>query len=49
MKYRSEYWQFRTAKGVEKKLVCVLAGDNERARMINKAESLAKRNGWRLL
>jgi hypothetical protein len=27
-KYRKEYWEFRTSKGVEKKAVCVIAGEN---------------------
>jgi hypothetical protein len=49
MKYRSEYWHFKTDKGVEKKLVCVLAGENERKRMLIKAERLARQYGWKLL
>lgn len=31
-KYRFEYWMFKTSKGIEKKMVCVLAGDKERKR-----------------
>jgi hypothetical protein len=45
-KYRIEYWEFRTPKGVERKAVCVTAGGNERARLLKKAEQMAKNNGW---
>jgi hypothetical protein len=48
-KYRSEWWNFKTPKGIEKKLVCVTAGEQERKRMLDKAEEMAKINGWKLL
>jgi hypothetical protein len=48
-KYRSEFWRFRTAKGIERKMVCILAGDNERQRMLAKAQQIARTYQWRLL
>lgn len=48
-RYRIEYWNFRTPKGIEKKAVVVTAGENERARLLRKAEQMEKRYGWKLL
>lgn len=48
-RYRKELWNFKTQKGIEKKVVCVLAGDNERGRMLAKANQMATKNNWKLL
>lgn len=48
-KYRHEYWTFRTKKGRERKMVCIIAGDNERQRMLEKAKKMARVNQWILL
>lgn len=48
-KYRSEYWRFRTKKGIERKMVCIIAGELERQRMLTKARQLARTYGWTLL
>ncbi len=48
-KYRIEYWNFRTPKGIEKKAVCVIAGNNERQRLLTKAAQMEKTYGWKLL
>lgn len=47
-KHRSEYWSFLTPKGVEKKMVCVMAGEDERGRLLKKARETARVNNWKL-
>jgi len=48
-KYRREFWRFKTSQGIETKCVCVLAGEKERARLLEKADKMARENGWKLL
>lgn len=48
-KYRKEWWRFRTSEGVKTKLVCILAGQNERGRLLEKAKQMEANNGWKLL
>lgn len=48
-KYKFEYWMFKTSKGIEKKMVCVLAGDKERKRMLEKAQEMERINGWKIV
>jgi hypothetical protein len=47
-KYRIEYFPFLTPKGIEKKAVCVLAGGNERQKLLTKAAQMEKKYGWKL-
>lgn len=49
MKYRMEYWLFKTPQGITKKAVCVVAGDNERQRLLEKAAKMEKMYNWKLL
>lgn len=46
MKYRSEYVEFRTKNGIKKQKIVVLAGKDERKRLIEKGEKIAKENNW---
>jgi hypothetical protein len=47
--YRREFWNFKTKKGIEKKCVVVLAGKDERKRLLAKAAEMERLNGWKLL
>jgi hypothetical protein len=47
--YRKEFWNFRTEKGIEKKCVCIVSGENERKRLLDKAAEMEKKHGWKLL
>lgn len=48
-KYRQESFRFKTDKGYAQKPVVITAGDNERARLLEKAERMAKDNNWKLV
>jgi len=48
-KYRKEFWRFRTSGGIQTKCVCILAGENERRRLLEKAGEMERINGWKLL
>lgn len=48
-KYRFEYWSFQTPKGIEKKMVCIISGENERERMLKKAQEMARNYKWKML
>lgn len=48
-KYRKEYFTFKTNKGFEKKAVVVLAGENERQKLLDKAAQMEKTFGWKLV
>jgi hypothetical protein len=48
-KYRIEYWNFKTPEGIKKKAVCVVAGENERQRLLTKAAKMEKIYNWKLL
>lgn len=47
-RYRTEYFPFLTPKGIQKKMVCILAGENERERLLKKAKEIARNNKWKL-
>lgn len=44
--YRSESFRFKTKNGYKTRLIVVKAGDDERKRLIEKAEKVAKENSW---
>lgn len=48
-KYRREKINFKTASGVKSELVFVLAGSDERSRLMAKAERRAKEMNWKVL
>lgn len=44
--YRSEHFRFKTKSGYKTRLIVVKSGDEERKRLIEKAERVAKENSW---
>lgn len=47
-KYRKEFFTFKTARSYEKKAVVVIAGGNERQKLLDKAAKMEKKYGWKL-
>lgn len=45
--YRTEWMNFKTKKGIERKPVVICAGKDERKRLIAKAKQMAIDNGWK--
>jgi len=48
-KYRREKINFKTPGGVKSELIFVLAGSDERKRLLAKAEARAKEMKWKVL
>lgn len=47
-KYRQDAFLFKTPEGYKRKPVVILAGENERKRLLEKAERMAKKNNWKV-